>query len=1051
MPFSRDGAWTTPVETDHTDFHNKIMSKRQEIAPTKEMIDAIAQQLPKGIESIRTDVFSTIGKLKGPVDIVIPVYGGLHVLKPCIDSIVKHTQWDYRLIIVDDCSTDPEVKKYLDELQERQAVTEVFEQTDESGGAWLHKVDVTVLYNRKNRGFAPTVNRGVAEGRNPYICILNSDTLVTKGWLVRQLMALETDKKNVIVNPVTNNTAMINVQMYSGCSYRDMADALAIAPNTLTYNEIMPTGFCFTMRRKLWAEVGPFDEAYISYGEESDFWFKAIHQTDENGVILRNRSVIADNAYVFHERGTSFSQLDEDEHMAFRQSGSKRFKTLHPGFRSWNQGFSADRAIGHLRNDLPRSAFRKKFKGNIAWVVKSAGMCGGMNFIADIVNELIEQGYNAKVCVVPDNYNEDKPNLQVVGSLHTAPILFTSHDEFTSTFKQRVFAGPGKVFAAVTELAPIVWDLDQSYPDIEGFNHVQSYDPELARILGKEEACDAFKESYRRLPNLCSSQWVADEIKELGGEICRIVLPGVNPDLFHPRDRNQGDERFTVAILYNEMYTFKGAKWAKEFLKALSPEKQTHMRVIAIGPEALDIRGVTCIGEVTQARMADLLGNEIDVLVDPSELHSYGMPALEALVSGCRVICRPNKGINEIEPSWNERVAVTDDPKAAAQVLVDIVKVPSSRDVELTLEVNRFERVQEFIDWAFPPLCKDRHKIEVITPHLRKHGGPTTIIEMAKQIQVLHHEVSMSTIYSDWNPEVLNAASGLNVRTTWKEVPEGVEAVIINSDNPFAEELMSLWPDKKFIMLKLSHNPRFQATENSNLNLPWDHIMTSTEWLRQACINPMTDVKGWDHAPWDEGKVTTVGWYHYGHDTFNKPPTEHNYGNATAGFRVGMLIHDHATKGSKHSMAAIEGLKKKYEALVHGVGFGEVECNVPWHMQYVKNANREDMSYAFKQLDVWLGASHSEGLGRMALEAMSAGVAVVTTDTGAEFLKDGENCLLYAPGDSQGSAELVDKLVNDKELFIKLVLGGHATAVAAADPSDYRANLNMVIRKVLEQ
>ena len=1432
MPFSRGGVWAVPVEADHTAFQSQIMSKRQEIAPTQEMIDAIAANLPpEEANPTRTDVFGAIGRLKGPVDIVIPVYGGLHVLKPCIESVIKHTRWDYRLIIVDDASPDPEIKKYLKKLDKDRFLEEGY--------------NYRILYNNKNRGFAPTANRGVAEGDSPYICILNSDTLVTEGWMTRQLMALEADEKNVIVNPVTNNTALINVQMHAGSSYLDMADALAIAPNTLTYNEIMPTGFCFTMKRKLWDEVGPFDEAYISYGEEltsidqpvltplgwstignlqpgdvvfseegkqvkvlgstpietdrrcyeitfdtgekittdhshrwkvatealiraktqrgdrstirseshnrrlkakelydsglhykevakhlkvstrtaqeylaryragtidkhygkreltlstedmflqgiackmpskgncfnfkipaapllsldekpllmdpyclgvwlgdgntdgpgltfidlemldefkkngydvstynekahrvkqpftpqlkalgvlgnkhiptdylfgsadqrlallqglmdtdghcteegkcsfdntnmdliegvtflvrslgmkahrpqpsrkegyvdchrvifratkdtpvfrltrksknqvtktrnrvnyhaitdikpvapvpvrcisvdspnrlflisksliathnTDFWFKAIKQTDKSGVILKNKAVIADNAYVFHERGTSFSQLGEEEHMGLRRSGSSRFNELHPDFASWQYGFSPDSAVNHLRNELPRDAFKKKFKGNVAWVVKSAGMCGGMNFIADIVNEMIEQGYNAKVCVVPDNFNPEDPNAQpVIPNLRTAPILFKSQEEFTSEFTQRVFP-KGKVFAGVTELTPIVWDIAAAYKGIQGFNHAQSYDPDLARILNKDELAEGFEESYLRLPNIVSSHWVANKIKDLGGTVDGVVLPGVNPDLFHCRNRNQGDDRFTLAILFSDFYLFKGAKWAREFLKALSPEKQTHMRILAIGPKSLDIRGITCLGEVSQAKMADLLGGEIDVLVDPSELHSYGMPALEALASGCRVITRPNRGINEIEGVWRDRVTVEEDPAlavAAALTLAENAKYGSLpvRAYALEPEANRFKTVPQFIDMVFPAVCANDHRIEVITPHLRKHGGPTTIIALSKQLQALNHDVSMSTIYTDWSPEVINMGSGINIRTAWEEVPEDVELVIINSDNPFAKQIMTKWPDKKYVMFKLSHNPRFQAVENENLNLSWDHIMTSTEWLREACLTPMGGK--WDHQAWDPDKVTTVGWYHYGHAQFNMPPPNRTYGCAQAGFRVGTLIHKHNSKGTMDAMATITGLKKHYEANIHAAGFGEIRMfDIPWYMQYFRNAGRKDMSFAFKQLDIWLGASHSEGLGRMSLEAMSAGVAVVTTDTGAEFLKNGENCLLYDVQNPQRAAELIREAVSDKVLFKKLILGGHATAEAAASPIAMRQKLNLVIKKVLE-
>lgn len=1039
MPFDRNGVWTQPVKDDHEEFQRQIMSRRKEIAPTPDMIKAIAANLPTETSSNKAqpDVFNTIGKLKGAVDIVIPIYDGLHVLIPCIESIVKRTEWDYNLILVDDCSPDPEVKKYLKSLDDRYL-----------------DLNYQVVYNTKNRGFAPTVNRGVALGKNPYVCVLNSDTLVTEGWLVRQLMALEADERNVIVNPATNNTALVNVPMYNGASYLDMAHAVAVAGNTLTYNEIMPTGFCYTLRRSLWDEVGPFDEAYISYGEETDLWFKSIKQTDENGVVLHNRGVIADNAYVYHERGTSFSQLGDDEHIGLRRSGSARFNELHPDFMSWQQGFNPENAVDHLRSKLPKEAFKRVYRNNIAFVVKSAGPCGGMNFIADIVNRLIEEGYNAKVCVVPDAYDEENPpTLDVVGHLRTSPILFKTQDEFTSTFTQRVFTR-GKVFAAVTELTPIVWDLHKIFKGIEGYNFVQSYDPELAELEGKSEYVDEFKESYRRLPNVCASLWIAELLTDTGDcAVEALVTPGVNTDLFHPRNRGNGDERFTVAVVMNDRYKAKGTEWALQFLKALDPPSQPDIRVLAIGPKSLpNQRGVTCLGIMSQAKMASLLGQEVDLLIEPSIVHSYGMPALEALASGCGVISRNNKGINEYEEVWDSRVHIIDDPEAAAQ---DVIAMSGAEKSIRTSEViippsaHREYQVQDFIKKVFPTTRSKKARIEVVTPHLRKHGGPTTIVSTAKQLQALGHNVDMAMIYTDWNPEVLGMARGLQVKTSWEIVPDDVEIVIINSDNPFADKFFNNYPDKKFIMLKLSHNPRFLSIENNNLKLPWDHVVTSTEWLRQVCIKPLGGK--WDHLPLDPNKVTTIGWYHYGHNVFNMPPTNRTYGNAKLGFSMGTLVHDHPLKGSSEAFGVIEALKKKYEANFQPVGFGELRTRFPNYMQYFRSASREDMAYAFKQLDVWYGASHSEGLGRMALEAMSAGVLVVTTDTGAEFLKHEENCLLYPVGDPQAGAELVVRAVEDEELFTKLIVNGHRTAAGAANPNTYRSNLEKVVQSVLSK
>ncbi|MGW8181522.1 MAG: glycosyltransferase family 2 protein, partial [bacterium] len=159
---------------------NKVIDHSEAtVAGNRNLAKSITNLLETGVE---------------PVDIVIPVYGGLRVLVACLDSIKLRTTWPYRIIIVDDCSPDNRTKEWL--------------------GMWqkLHPQH-TVLFNQKNRGFAASVNRGIEEGKSPYVCVLNSDTMVTPGWLFKMVLALKADKRNKIVNPCTNNTAVINVPL----------------------------------------------------------------------------------------------------------------------------------------------------------------------------------------------------------------------------------------------------------------------------------------------------------------------------------------------------------------------------------------------------------------------------------------------------------------------------------------------------------------------------------------------------------------------------------------------------------------------------------------------------------------------------------------------------------------------------------------------------------------------------------------------------------------------------------------------------------------------
>lgn len=1022
--------WTDTTEEETQEYLASLEDSNEQKTVYRDILSqmkSLASQTLEGsknLSSSNTTLMSAIESLSkkplGSVDIVIPIYGGLHIAKPCIETVLKRTSYPYRLIIVDDCSPDAKTRQWL----------KVFQKDHPE-----HKV----IFQAVNKGFAPAVNRGIREGDGKYICILNSDVLVTPKWLTKMVLALEADARHAVVNPATNNTALTEIPMQPGMSYLDMNQGFE-ALSTHKYPEILPTGFCFMTTRALWEEIGPFDEAYgKGYGEETDWHMRLVSHVDKDGKFPRYKAVLADDTYVFHERGSSFGALGEETHVGYRQSGSSRFHKLWPQFKNWRRHNKFEDGIAYLKKEMPERVIKKESGYNIAFCVFSSAFCGGMNFIADIVNEMQERGINAKVVQLSRDLNS-KP-LPTMGELRCGAISFKSAEEMAAHFTSEVFE-EGIIVSATAEMVPFLEAIRHENPKLIHTLFAQSYDPALATDA---ELKNQIELSYHSVPHIISgAKWLDDALRSTTGRsTLGWVRPGVNRDLFFPRGRDKGDDRLTVAFFLNAKDPYRGFDRALKTAHALSQkayQKKKDIRIVGIGVDA--VQGapfITCVGNMTQSRLATYLSTEVDVVCDPCTIHSYGMPSIEGMASGCVPVSWDNCGINEYTTNGEDSVILPREatPEEMASKIFDVLtskSLDNMKKAAVKVQQTRQAGVAKFIKTLETglKLTRQRRKINVVTPHLRKHGGPTTILHTAEALAGLGHDVTLTTIYPDISPEILKDIT-VPLSLNWK-YPEPCDVLIVNSDNPHTGHFSSAEWAKKKILFKLSHNPRFQKLEDDALKLDWNRIVTSTPWLVDVCENPRTE-EGWTHPPKD---AETIGWYHYGHATFNKSYLRRKY-FVDKVLRIGTLVHAHPLKGTNEALSALSFMKERYGDSIEITGVGEwPDFQPPKWMNYYLNLDRDSMAKVFQQLDIFLAASKTEGLGRMPLEAMSSSCLVVKTPTESDIFKDMDNCIITKGFEAEDLVEGLERVGTDLETFQKIVSSGYKLASKLADPAEYR-------------
>jgi glycosyltransferase involved in cell wall biosynthesis len=112
-------------------------------------------------------------------------------------------------------------------------------------------------------------------------------------------------------------------------------------------------------------------------------------------------------------------------------------------------------------------------------------------------------------------------------------------------------------------------------------------------------------------------------------------------------------------------------------------------------------------------------------------------------------------------------------------------------------------------------------------------------------------------------------------------------------------------------------------------------------------------------------------------------------------------------------------------------------------------SSSQTVARAYADADVVLfPVRWEEPWGLVPLEAMAVGVPVVSTRLGgcAEYLRDGENCLVVPPDDAGALAAAVRRLAHEPELRARLRAGGLATAARYPAQAFFDAVISAVER-----
>jgi O-antigen biosynthesis protein len=245
------------------------------------------------------------------ITIIVPVFNAYEELKNCLESLIHKTQPPYRLLLIDDASTDVRIRPLLQQYESTYPY-------------------VITIFNNKNLGYTATINKGCVRAGPDDVVLLNSDTQVTQNWLKKMSDCAKSDPRVASVTPLSNAAGVFSVplkdfnnQLPEFMSIDEMGDL--VERLSLKKRPVVPTGhgFCMYVTRRALDDVGLFDETRFpqGYGEENDFCVRA----GKRGFI----HLIDDSTFIYHKRTSSY----KDDKKIIISKSMRTLNVLHPEYK----------------------------------------------------------------------------------------------------------------------------------------------------------------------------------------------------------------------------------------------------------------------------------------------------------------------------------------------------------------------------------------------------------------------------------------------------------------------------------------------------------------------------------------------------------------------------------------------------------------------------------------------------------------------------------------------------------------------------------------------
>jgi O-antigen biosynthesis protein len=610
------------------------------------------------------------------VDVVVCIHNATHDVRRCLRALLDAGGHPFHLILIDDGS-NAATRRLL---------------------RWFAAKHPSVELIRKGKpphGYTIAANLGLRASTADYVVLLNSDTVVTPGWLDALVELWGEDDDVGVVGPLSNaasHQSVPRIKDAGGWATNPLPDSLN--PDAVGFlvgalsDGRMPrvpfvNGFCFGIAREAIEQVGVFDEESFAEGfcEENDFAVRA----RDAGFSL----AVSDRSYVHHAKSASYGSERRDRiagkhyERFLAKHGKEKVDSLLAEFAT------ADEALKPLRKRIADAtsgpgAVERAFREvdgqplEVSFVLggMAPGGGGGAHSIYQEARAMRALGVPVRVLIASDHlgraaetYEEAESVFAGYGSDEELAELTATSDVIVATHHRSV---------------GVVAGLRESRRDFLPAYYVQDYEPFFA--ADESAISDEALLSYGAMPNLlvfAKTDWLCSVLAANHGIQAAKVRPSLDTGTFNRDGRPEPvpNGPLRLAAMIRPETPRRQPRTTLRLLDLVRRELGARVEIVTFGcsREELEDGGglppdIDHLGPLRRPQVADVLRGS-DVFVDLSIYQAFGRTGLESMACGCTAMLPEVGGAVEYaRDGVNSMLVDTGDLPACLSVIVGLAR-----------------------------------------------------------------------------------------------------------------------------------------------------------------------------------------------------------------------------------------------------------------------------------------------------------------------------------------------------------------------------------------